>query len=177
VKKKAKAEATVEVSEREDLPAQVPVKETEEVKEVTQGVKDVELQDGKPESVPLPVTPPPEPRVEQEAELEEVEEVTEKAEGNIGEKAEGKDEEQIPISLEGAAPLLSVSPGKPAKQPVATGTPEAALPAKKPRKTHNLPTKTAKSTSKSVKKVVESFEQKGKISGDVLEKRKDGTTV
>ncbi|KZP15857.1 hypothetical protein FIBSPDRAFT_866754 [Athelia psychrophila] len=45
---------------RDVSPAQVPVNETEEVKEVTQGVNDVELDETKPETVPLPVTPPPE---------------------------------------------------------------------------------------------------------------------
>lgn len=41
-------------------PTQESVKETEEVNEVTQGVKEVELGDAKPETIPLPATPPSE---------------------------------------------------------------------------------------------------------------------
>lgn len=48
------------MSVRDESPAQVPSKETEEVKEVIQGVKEVELDDTKPETIPLPATPPPE---------------------------------------------------------------------------------------------------------------------
>lgn len=55
-----RARGNEETLTRDVSPTQVPAKETEEVKEVTQGVNDVELEETKPETVPLPVTPPPE---------------------------------------------------------------------------------------------------------------------
>jgi hypothetical protein len=176
VKKRAKAVSALDGSERDDSPAQ----ETEEVKEVTQGVKDVELEERKPEAVPLPVTPPPEPQIELEAQPEKLEEVTEKAEGAVEKAAEEKVEEKVSTSLEDAALSQKMTPGKPAKKLVATGTPDVsdeAISTKMPRKTRDLPTKAAKSAAKSVKKMVESVERMGKTSGDTMEPRKDGTSV
>lgn len=180
VKKRVKAEPTIDTSEREDSPAQIPVKETEGVKEVTQGVKNVELEDGKPETVPLPVTPPPEPTIEQQAQPDEKLEVdTEKAEGGVEEEEEVNDkvEDKTP---EDANPTQDLTSGKPADKLVATGTPavaETTISTKTPRKTRNLPTKTAKSGSRVVRKVVESIEQKGRTPGEVVMTKKGDTSV
>ncbi|KAF7978760.1 hypothetical protein HWV62_25683 [Athelia sp. TMB] len=55
-----KARGNEGAATRDVSPVQMLVKETEEVTQVTQGVKEVELDETKPETVPLPLTPPPE---------------------------------------------------------------------------------------------------------------------
>ena len=128
-KKKVRGESltpSVDASEAHDrLPTPLPQVETQEVKEVTQGVKDVELEVGSaPESVPLPdeesddleesasnLTPPPETQAERDELVDESEqtlrqdepEVTD--ETTIAEKAaalktESKDQENSVVVTE-----------------------------------------------------------------------------
>lgn len=178
VKKRVKAEPTVDVSEREDSPVQITVKELEGVKDVTQGVKNVELEDAKPEAVPLPVTPPPEPSTEQKDQsAEEVD--SEETLGDVEKEGEAK-EKLEDKTLEDAPPTADVTPGKPAEKLIATGTPavaETIVSTKAPRKTRTLPTKATKSGSRVVKKVVESIEQKGRTPGGVVMTKKGDTSI
>lgn len=153
---------------RDESPSQPvpPVNETAEVKEVTQGVDDVELEDGKPEAVPLPASPPPEAQ-------------------DLEAAKEGKmavSPTKSPHSRKSAAVKdVSVSPttAKTAAEPVAADTSANAdlvAPAKAPRKTRKLPSKAAKPSSKAAKRAADkAVEPKGKTSEEVVEKEDGGS--
>jgi hypothetical protein len=124
-KKKVRGESltsSVDASEAHDrLPTPLPQAETQEVKEVTQGVKDVELEArSAPESVPLPdeesddldessssATPPPEIESQRDAPVDE---------GALGDPASHQDEpeavdqtavtEKAPAVKEGKGALI-----------------------------------------------------------------------
>jgi hypothetical protein len=153
---------------RDESPSQPvpPVNETAEVKEVTQGVDDVELEDGKPEAVPLPASPPPEAQ-------------------DLEAAKEGKmavSPTKSPHSRKSTAVKdVSVSPttAKTAAEPVAADTSANAdlvAPAKAPRKTRKLPSKAAKPSSKAAKRAADkAVEPKGKTSEEVVEKEDGGS--
>lgn len=154
---------------RDESPSQpvAPVNETAEVKEVTQGVDDVELEDGKPEDVPLPASPPPEAQ-----DLEAAQD---------GKTATSPT--KSPQSRKSAAIKdVSVSPttAKSAAEPVAADTSanpdsDPAAPAKAPRKTRKLPSKAAKPSSKAAKRAADkAVEPKGKTSEEVVDSKEDG---
>lgn len=150
--------------------AEASTQETEEVKEVTQGVKEVGLDAEKPETIPLPATPPPETEIEQEAIA--AKEEKKQGDDNVTTPADG-------ASLLPAAELSTTSITKPATElPASEIVPETPAetptsPRKTPRKTRKLPTKTPKSTSKAAKKVVEAVEPENKASGEVAESKDD----
>jgi len=143
------------------------VQETEEVKEVTQGVEEVELEDENPETVPLPASPPPEAQEDEEAK-----------DGNADENDKmAVSPTKSPQSIKSTStqdPNVSPASAKSAEQPVTTDTSDTLTPSKAPRKTRKLPTKAAKPSSKAAKKVDKTVEAKGKISEEVVELKEDG---
>lgn len=125
----------------------------EEVKEVTQGVKEVELEAENPTAIPLPATPPPEAEMaEQKVESAKVEKKTE---------TDGADTEAVPAPLAEAAAITS-SPAKATRSstsdapapPAAAITGSPTSPRKSGRKTRKLPARASKPASKGAKKVV-----------------------
>jgi len=133
------------------------------VKEVTQGVDDVELEDEKPEAVPLPASPPPEAQ-------------------DLEAAQEGKVATQSPHSRKSATVKdVKVSPAiaNSAAEPITADTsadPDSVAPVKAPRKTRKLPSKAAKPSSKAAKKAVadQALEPKGKTLEEVVDLKEDG---
>jgi hypothetical protein len=112
---------------------------TKEVKEVMQGVNDVELEDEKPESVPLPASPPPEAEnVEQDKMA-----VSPTKSPRSRKSVAAKDANVSPLSAKLILEPVTVD---------TSSSPEAAAPAKAPRKTRKLPSKSARPSAKVAKK-------------------------
>jgi len=127
--------------------------EVKEVKEVTQGVKKVDLEDGIPESVPLPASPLP------EAQHQEVDDAD-----------DNENTADSPTkSIKSTSANGSPSSDKSAEQPNAANV----LVPVKSRTTCKLPNKSARPSSKG-DKVVESNEE---TSGEVADSKQDGESA
>ena len=120
------------------------------VKEVTQGVTEVDLEVKNPIAVPLPATPPPEAEIaEQKAESAKVEKKTE---------TNGAEPDTVPDPLAEAATITS-SPAKVARSltsdtrtPLSAVTGSPTSPRKSARMTRKLPARASKPASKGTRK-------------------------
>ena len=166
--KRAKGEDGTATPTRDESPAQhVPeVNETEEVKDVTQGVKEVELEDENPETVPLPSSPPSEAQ-EDEAKDGKADETDKMA------VSPTKSPQSIKTTSTQDANVSPAS-AKSAGQPTVPETSDTVAPTKGPRKTRKLPTKAVRPSSKAAKKADKTVEAKGKTSEEVVDLKKDG---
>lgn len=164
IAKRAKGEDGTSSPAPDESPAHdVPeVKETEEVKDVTQGVNEVELEDGKPETVPLPASPPPEGQ-DADAIKEDTMAVLPTISPISPESTTSKDANVPPASTASAV--------APPADTFTTSDPVAST--KATRKTRKLPSKTAKPSSKAANKVEKAIESNGKTSAEVVDLKKD----
>jgi hypothetical protein len=141
-------------------------KESEEVKEVTQGVNEVELKDGKPEAVPLPASPPPEAQEEGAAEEVKTDDNRKLAisPAKSTKSTSAKDTDVSHASVKSAEQLVAVD---------ISAISDIAAPSKAPRKTRKLPAKSARPSSKVVKKTEKAAES-GKTLEEVVGLVQDG---
>jgi len=137
--KKAKGEDSVVTPSCDDIPSQVApeAKEPEEVNEVTEGVNEVGLENEKPETIPLPASPPPD---SQDEEDKKAVSLTKSPKSRNSTTA--KDVNVSPTSAKSAAEPVAAD---------ASANPDSVAPTKAPRKTRKLPTKAAKPSSKAAK--------------------------
>jgi hypothetical protein len=163
--KRAKGEDGTPSPARDKSPAQhVPQsKETEEVEEVTEGVKEAEREDGKPEAVPLPASPPPEAQDGEEDNI-----AVSPTKSPKSTKSTVAKDTNVPL----ASAKLTAEPAADA-----SADSDSVAPTKAPRKTRKLPSKAAKPSSKVSKKADKAVESKGKTSGEIVDSKKDGGSV
>ncbi|KIM92235.1 hypothetical protein PILCRDRAFT_810268 [Piloderma croceum F 1598] len=143
------------------------VNETAEVKEVTQGVDDVELEEGKPETVPLPASPPP-----------EAQDLEAAKDGKMAASPTKSPHSKKSTAVKdvSVSPATAKSPAEPvAADTSANPDPDPVASAKAPRKTRKLPSKAAKPSSKAAKRAADkAVEPKGKTSEEVVDSKEDG---
>jgi hypothetical protein len=169
IAKRAKGEDGTSSPPRDESPAQhvLEAKATAEVKEVTKGVNEVELEDGKPETVPLPASPPSEAQDAVAAEGDKMA-VSPTKSPKSRKSTATEDANTFPTTAKSGAEPVGVD---------ASANSDSVAPTKAPRKTRKLPSKAAKPSSKAAKKADVTVESKGKTSGEVVDPKKDGRSV
>ena len=170
--KRAKGEdGTASPAAHDESPAQhgpeAKEETEEEVKEVTQGVEDVELQDGIPEAVPLPASPPPEDSEEEDATIDRTaddNDIMAISPTKSIKSTSAKGVNGSPASVRSAGQPLAVDPS----------APDTMVSMKAPRKVRKLPTKSAEPISKTTKKMEKTTETNAKaLAGEVVELKQD----